>query len=123
MHNASAYVIKWCVENDLDTLVVGKNKEWKQNTDIDSIAFLTFIVNHTTHAAFITIGVRTPSIPCRPLNAFGNTFIIICKDPLGILLYNHYYDQYGVALDYSMWYGNDKYNIDSYGKFIKLCNC
>lgn len=38
----------------------------------------------------------------------------------GILLYNHYYDQYGIALDYSMWYGNDKYNIDSYGKFIEV---
>ena len=34
MHNASSYVIKWCVENDIDTLVVGKNKEWKQNTDM-----------------------------------------------------------------------------------------
>ena len=38
----------------------------------------------------------------------------------GILLYNHYYEQYGVALDYSMRYGNDKYNIDSYGKFIEI---
>lgn len=34
MHNASAYVIKWCIENDIDTLVVGKNKEWKQNTNM-----------------------------------------------------------------------------------------
>lgn len=31
MHNASSYIVKWCVENDIDTLVVGKNKEWKQN--------------------------------------------------------------------------------------------
>lgn len=38
----------------------------------------------------------------------------------GILLYNHHYDQYGVVLDYSMWYGNDKYNINSYGKFIDI---
>ena len=38
----------------------------------------------------------------------------------GVLLYNHHYDEYGVALDYSMWYGNDKYNIDSYGKFISI---
>ena len=30
----------------------------------------------------------------------------------GVLLYNHYYDRYGIALDYSMWYGDDKYNID-----------
>lgn len=38
----------------------------------------------------------------------------------GVLLYNHHYGQYGVALDSSMWYGTDKYNIDSYGKFIAI---
>ena len=31
LHNASATVIKWCVENDIDTLVVGKNDTWKQD--------------------------------------------------------------------------------------------
>lgn len=34
MHNASACVVKWCVKNDIDTLVVGKNKEWKQSIDM-----------------------------------------------------------------------------------------
>lgn len=34
MHNTSSYVVKWCVENDIDTLVVGKNKEWKQNASM-----------------------------------------------------------------------------------------
>lgn len=34
IHNASAYVVKWCTENNIDTLVVGKNKEWKQNTSM-----------------------------------------------------------------------------------------
>ena len=34
MHNASSYIIKWCVENEIDTLVVGKNKEWKQNASM-----------------------------------------------------------------------------------------
>lgn len=38
----------------------------------------------------------------------------------GVLLYNHHYDQYGIALDYSMRYGNDKYNIDSYEKFVDI---
>ena len=42
---------------------------------------MPFIVNHTTYAAFITIGVRKASIPYRSLNAFGNTFIIICNEP------------------------------------------
>ncbi len=31
MHNTSSYIVKWCVENNIDTLVVGKNKEWKQD--------------------------------------------------------------------------------------------
>ena len=30
IHNATAYVIKWCIENNIDTLVVGKNDTWKQ---------------------------------------------------------------------------------------------
>lgn len=30
MHNASALVIKWCIEHNIDTLVVGKNDTWKQ---------------------------------------------------------------------------------------------
>lgn len=34
MHNTSSYIMKWCVENDIDTLVIGKNKKWKQNTSM-----------------------------------------------------------------------------------------
>ena len=34
MHNASSYVIKWCVENQIDTVVIGHNVEWKQETNI-----------------------------------------------------------------------------------------
>lgn len=30
MHNATTYIIKWCIKNDIDTIVIGKNKEWKQ---------------------------------------------------------------------------------------------
>ena len=30
MHNASALIIKWCIEYNIDTLVVGKNDTWKQ---------------------------------------------------------------------------------------------
>lgn len=34
MHNASSYVIKWCVENQIDTVVIGHNVEWKQEMNI-----------------------------------------------------------------------------------------
>lgn len=30
LHNATAWVINWCIENNIDTLVVGKNDTWKQ---------------------------------------------------------------------------------------------
>ena len=38
----------------------------------------------------------------------------------GVLLYNPSYDQYGIALDYSLKMGADKYNINSYYKFIEI---
>ena len=30
MHCASRYVVDWCKENNIDTLIVGRNKNWKQ---------------------------------------------------------------------------------------------
>lgn len=32
MHNASSYVIKWCIENQIDTIIIGHNDKWKQKT-------------------------------------------------------------------------------------------
>ena len=43
MHNASSYIVKWCVENDIDTLVVGKNKEWKQNASMSKVSNQKFV--------------------------------------------------------------------------------
>lgn len=34
IHNTSSYTVKWCIENEIDTLVIGKNKKWKQNTSM-----------------------------------------------------------------------------------------
>ena len=38
----------------------------------------------------------------------------------GIALFNPACDSYGIALDYSMWYGDNPYDINSYGKFIEI---
>lgn len=38
----------------------------------------------------------------------------------GILLYEPERKRYGVALDYSRWYGDNKYDIKSYGKFVNI---
>lgn len=34
MHKTSRIVVNWCIEHGIDTLVVGKNDEWKQEIDI-----------------------------------------------------------------------------------------
>lgn len=34
MHTASRRIVDWCVENEVDTLVCGLNKEWKQECSI-----------------------------------------------------------------------------------------
>lgn len=37
IHNTSAYIIKWCLENNIDTLVVGINHKWKQHYNMRDI--------------------------------------------------------------------------------------
>ena len=34
LHKASRYVVDYCVENDINTIVIGKNDEWKQNSKL-----------------------------------------------------------------------------------------
>lgn len=33
-HNVSRYIVDWCHENDIDTLVIGKNKKWKAESNM-----------------------------------------------------------------------------------------
>ena len=51
MHNTSAYVIKWCIENNIDTLVVGINRKWKQNTNMGKMNNQKF--HYIPHNIFI----------------------------------------------------------------------
>lgn len=43
MHNTSSYIIKWCLENHIDTLIVGHNDEWKQESDLNKRVNQNFI--------------------------------------------------------------------------------
>lgn len=43
MHNTSAYIIKWCKENNIDTLVIGINHEWKQESNMNSSVNQRFV--------------------------------------------------------------------------------
>jgi len=33
-HKTARHIIDWCVSNEIDTIVVGVNKNWKQEADI-----------------------------------------------------------------------------------------
>lgn len=37
IHNASRYIVNWCYENQIDTLVCGLNKTWKQECSMGKI--------------------------------------------------------------------------------------
>src|SRR5690606_35758899 len=34
MHNASKHILSWCIDKNIDTLVIGKNDTWKQETNL-----------------------------------------------------------------------------------------
>lgn len=34
IHNSSKYIIDYCIENNIDTIVIGHNKKWKQESNL-----------------------------------------------------------------------------------------
>ena len=53
IHKASRYIVNWLIENKIGTLVVGKNKEWKQEVNIGSKNNQSFTM--IPHARFIDL--------------------------------------------------------------------
>lgn len=43
MHKASKYVVDWCVLNNIDTIVIGNNPEWKQGSNLRKTVNQTFV--------------------------------------------------------------------------------
>ena len=43
MHKASRKIIDYCVENDVNTIVIGENKGWKQKCNLSSITNQNFV--------------------------------------------------------------------------------
>ena len=43
MHNTSTYIAQWCLKNNINTLVVGKNKKWKQKSEMSKSSNQKFI--------------------------------------------------------------------------------
>lgn len=43
MHKSSKYIINYCIENNIDTLVIGNNKSWKQEINIGKVNNQKFV--------------------------------------------------------------------------------
>ncbi len=43
MHNSSKYIINYCLENSIDTIIIGLNKEWKQESKMSKKTNQKFI--------------------------------------------------------------------------------
>ena len=53
IHKASRYIVNWLLENKIGTLVIGKNKEWKQEINIGTKNNQSFTM--IPHARFIDL--------------------------------------------------------------------
>lgn len=53
LHEISRYVVNWLADNNIDTLVVGKNKGWKQNVNLRNVTNQKFV--QIPHAMFINM--------------------------------------------------------------------
>ena len=51
IHKTSKYIINWCIENNIDTVVVGKNKDWKQESNMSRKVNQNFV--GIPHSLFI----------------------------------------------------------------------
>ena len=43
LHKASRYIINYCIKNDIHTIVIGKNQEWKQNSKLSKRVNQNFV--------------------------------------------------------------------------------
>ncbi len=43
LHKTSRYVMNYCIEHDIHTIVIGKNKEWKQNSKMSKRVNQNFV--------------------------------------------------------------------------------
>lgn len=48
LHKSSRFVVNWCVENNIDTIVIGLNEKWKQKSKMSDLVNQHFIrIPHT----------------------------------------------------------------------------
>jgi putative transposase len=85
MHKTSRYIIDWCVLNNIDTIVIGNNNQWKQNSNM----------KRKTNQQFVTIpyemfinqviykgqsnGIR---VICNDESYTSGTSFLDCEEPI-----------------------------------------
>jgi len=53
-HKVSSYIVKYCLLNNVDTIVIGKNKQWKTDINIGKVNNQNFVsIAHTTFIEMI----------------------------------------------------------------------
>ena len=64
LHKASKLIVNYLVSNNISTLVIGKNKEWKQNANIGKRNNQNFIqIPHTRFIEMLTYKCKLEGIP------------------------------------------------------------
>lgn len=43
LHKASKYIVDWCIENQIDTVIIGKNINWKQESKLSKRVNQSFV--------------------------------------------------------------------------------
>ena len=43
LHKSSRYIVNWCCQNQIDTIIIGKNKNWKQEVNLKSRTNQNFV--------------------------------------------------------------------------------
>ena len=43
MHKASKYIVNWCVNHDISAIIIGKNRDWKQEVSMGKKNNQTFV--------------------------------------------------------------------------------
>ena len=75
----------------------------------------------TPHSKLEAIGISTGLLDRHGKEIVtGDKVLLINSSIDGVVLYNRYAGRFGVFYSYSMWYGDNLYNPDSYGKYISI---
>ena len=75
----------------------------------------------TPHSKLEAIGISTGLLDRHGKEIVTGDKVLLTNSSIdGIVLYNRYAGSFGVFYSYSMWYGDNPYNPDSYGKYISI---